>query len=389
MTFRITALAGAALPLAAAPLFATFAESAQAAPTVVSSSVFATGGPVGGSAPDSITDVNGTVWVEYGNGAVSTGGSGDSTIVQYSAGGAVEHTWSIAGLVDGLKYNPVTGMVWVLQNNDGNATLSLINPKTDAVSGPLRFASPPYVYGANSARGYDDVAFLNGKVYLSYTNPVNPADSVLQVLDQGNTPSGKLTTTSILTAQQTNPLFTSSSQNPPDIDSLKSTPNGQLVLTSEGDGLGSKWVTSDGRYTLIANPGTAMQTVTNVRVTNAAGVNANAMDDVIMPGASAGTLYVTDTKTNDVYAVHLTGLVPTTPIVSFGSFGEVALVNPVTGVVEMPLLTGLKAPHGMDFVAASAPEPSTWGLMLLGLAGVATVCAHRRRPGRREPILGL
>ena len=126
-------------------------------------------------------------------------------------------------------------MVWALQNNDGNATLSLINPATHAVSGPLMYQSPPYVYGPTSGRGYDDVAFLNGKVYLSYTNPVNPTDPVLQILNQGNTPSGTLTTTTILTAQQTNPLFMSSTQAPPDIDSLKSTPSGQLVLTSEGD----------------------------------------------------------------------------------------------------------------------------------------------------------
>lgn len=50
------------------------------------------------------------------------------------------------------------------------------------------------------ARGYDDVAFLNGKVYLSYTNPVNPTNSVLQVLTNGNNPSGTLNTVSIITA---------------------------------------------------------------------------------------------------------------------------------------------------------------------------------------------
>ena len=193
--------------------------------------------PAGSSAPDSITTGDGSVWVEYGNGAVSTGGSGSSTIVRYSSLGAVHATVSIPGLVDGLKFNPNTGMVWALQNNDGNATLSLINPATGTVTGPLKYASPPYIYGPSSGRGYDDVAFLNGKVYLSYTNPVNPTDSVLQILNQGNNPSGVLTTTSILTAQQTNPLFTSPNPNPPDIDSLKSTPNGELVLTSEGDGL--------------------------------------------------------------------------------------------------------------------------------------------------------
>lgn len=364
--------------LSIALFFITTGAYAQSQPTVATPSVFATGGPVGGTQPDSITSGDGSVWVEYGNGAVSTGGSGDSTIVQYSPSGATEHVYTIAGLVDGLKFNPVTGMVWALQNNDGNATLSLINPTTHSVTGPLRYASPPYVYGASSGRGYDDVAFLNGKVYLSYTNPVNPMDPVLQVLNQGNTPSGTLATTSILSAQQTNPLFTSSSQNPPDIDSLKSTPNGELVLTSEGDGLGPQWATSDGRYTLISNPGTPQQSWTNVRVTNSAGVNVNGMDDIIFPDATAGTLYVADTGTNKVYSVHLTGLSPDTAIISLGSFNEVALVNPTTGVVESPLLTGLESPHGMEFV--SAPEPSTWALLLLGLVGLAT-SARRRRVG--------
>ena len=370
MTFHLKPLAPVALLLAAV--------SAQAAPTV-SVSTFATGGAVSATNPDSITTGDGSVWVEYGNSAVSTGGTGDSTIVQYSPSGAVQHVYTIAGLVDGLKFNPMTGMVWALQNNDGNAALSLINPATHTVSGPLMYQSPPYVYGPTSGRGYDDVAFLNGKVYLSYTNPVNPTDPVLQILNQGNTPSGTLTTTTILTAQQTNPLFTSSTQAPPDIDSLKSTPNGQLVLTSEGDdGVGPP---QDGRFTLISNPGTVAQSVSNVIVNNATGVNANAMDDVLFPGATAGTLYVSDTKTNTVYAIQLTGLDPNTPIISLGSFGEVGLVNPVTGVVGMSLLSGLTAPHGLDFVAAtsSAPEPSTWTMLLLGLGGLAMAAAGRRK----------
>jgi MYXO-CTERM domain-containing protein len=370
MTFPLRPLAPVILLLAAA--------SAQAAPTV-SVSTFATGGAVSATNPDSITTGDGSVWVEYGNSAVSTGGMGDSTIVRYSPSGAVQHVYTIAGLVDGLKFNPMTGMVWALQNNDGNSTLSLINPATNTVSSALMYKSPPYVYGPTSGRGYDDVAFLNGKVYLSYTNPVNPTDPVLQVLDQGNTPSGTLTTTTILTAHDTNALFTSSSQAPPDIDSLKSTPNGQLVLTSEGDaGVGPP---QDGRFTLISNPGTAAQSVTNVIVNNATGVNANAMDDVLFPGATAGTLYVSDTKTNTIYAIQLTGLDPNTPIISLGSFGEVGLVNPVTGVVGMSLLSGLSAPHGLDFVAAtsSAPEPSTWPMLLLGLGGLAMAAAGRRK----------
>jgi hypothetical protein len=360
MTFRIIAPSAAALLIA-------LGASAQAAPTA-SSSVFATGGPVGGTQPDSVTIGDGSVWIEYGNGADSTGASGSSTIVQYSPGGAVQHTYSIPGLVDGLKFNPVTGKVWALQNNDGNATLSIIDPTTHAVSGPLSYAAPPYAYGPSggNGRGYDDVAFLGGKVYLSYTNPANPTDPVLQILNNGNSPTGTLTTTNILTVSQTGISV-------PDIDSLKSTPNGELVLTSEGDGPGTP--NPIGTFTLISNPGTMNQTVTNVPVTDASGAPSEGMDDVLFPGVTQGTLFVTDTKTDKVYDVRLTGLDPNAPIIAFnggsiGGFNEVAVVNPLTGVVETPILTGLSSPHGLDFIPFAVPEPSTWALMMLGFAGL-------------------
>jgi hypothetical protein len=352
-------------------IFVSAAASAQAPPTV-SVSTFATGGAVSASQPDSITDGAGSVWVEYGNGADSTGASGNSTIVRYSPSGAVQQTYTVAGLVDGLKFNPVTGMVWALQNNDGNSTLSIINPTTNTVSSALMYQSP------SSARGYDDVAFLGGKVYMSYSNPVNPTDPVVQMLTQGNTPSGTLTTTNILTAQQGG---LTSGTNEPDIDSLKSTPNGKLVLTTEGDGPGC--CDPVGEFTLISNPGTAGQTVTNVPVTSA-GNNVKGIDDVILPGATSGWLYVAETGTaNKIDKVWLSGLDPNTAIVAIGGLSEVALVNPTTGVVESALLSGLSSPHGMDFVpaTASAPEPSTWPMLLLGLGGLAIAAAARRQRG--------
>src|SRR5215469_2148199 len=108
MMLRITALSALAL----------FTATGALAQTVTSVSVFATGGAVGATGPDSITNTGTNVWVEYGNGAASTGGMGDSTIVEYSPNGTVENTYSVPGLVDGLKVNPSTGMVWALQNND-------------------------------------------------------------------------------------------------------------------------------------------------------------------------------------------------------------------------------------------------------------------------------
>ncbi len=369
---RIKALSLAALLIATA-------ATAHADPTATKF-LFATGAAVGGTAPDSVTIGNGSVWIEYGNSVNSTGViPGDSTIVQYSTSGAIKHVYSISGEVDGLKVDPATGMVWALQNQDANATISLINPSTGIVTGPLKYAVPPYAYGnnppgpgpLNNGRAYDDVAFLGGNVYLSYTNPVNPTDSVLQVLNNGNNPSGTLTTTSILTAQQTG---LTSSTNEPDIDSLKSTPNGGLVLTTEGDGPGC--CDPVGEFTLIAHPGAANQTVSNVPVTNS-GANVQGIDDVIFPGATKGWLYVAETDSNTIDKVWLSGLDPNTAIVAIGGLNEVALVNPNTGDVEAPLLSGLGSPHGMDFVAV--PEPSTWAMMALGFAALGFAGARASR----------
>jgi hypothetical protein len=110
-----------ALPLLVTTLGLVHAEAAYATATLDSLSVFATGAAVGGTQPDSVTAGNGSVWIEYGNGADSTGAGGNSTIVQYNAvNGAIQSQYTIAGQVDGLKIDPTTGLVWALQNQDAN-----------------------------------------------------------------------------------------------------------------------------------------------------------------------------------------------------------------------------------------------------------------------------
>jgi PEP-CTERM motif len=116
--------------------------------------------------------------------------------------------------------------------------------------------------------------------------------------------------------------------------------------------------------------------VTSVRVTNA-GSNVERITDVIFPEATSGWLHVAETDSNLVDKVWLSGLDPNAPIIAIGCLNEVALVNPNTGDVEAPLLSGLDSPHDMDFVAA--PEPSTWAMILLSFAGLAFA---RRRVGQ-------
>jgi hypothetical protein len=313
-------------------------------PVVKGEHIFATA-PTGSSAPDSITIGGSSIWVEYGNGASSTGAGGSTTIVQYSMIGQVENTYTVTGLADGLKYDPTTGNVWVLLNNDGNSTLQFINPATHQISGTLTYGSG-YVYGPNSSRGFDDVVFDGSRVFLSETNPVNPGDPVIVQLLNGQAPFGTLQTTSILSFGDTGTNLVTGQTNQPlpitDPDSLKLLSNGDLLLTGE----------ADGAYIFVKDPGTAQQSESFVTLPTG-----DVPDDAIMPTSSSGTFYISNQGGNDIISVQVTGLNTHdlyADITDANNQGELIQIDPNTGVVT-PIVTGLTAPHGLAFVPSASP----------------------------------
>jgi predicted secreted protein len=322
----------------------TFIPDKNAAPSPQIGAIKTFQAPIDGSSqPDSVTTGDGFTFVEYGNGADSTGAGGSSTIVQYDKAGKIEFSYSISGSVDGLKFNPVTGELWALQNQDGNSTLTLIDPKTHTISAPLSFAN------SSATRGYDDVVFKGNQVFLSYTNPVNPGDATVVELVQGDHPAGLLTTQTVLTfgAKGIDTVDGKNAIVPQtDPDSLKLAPNGDLLLTSG----------ADGTIVDISKPGTAQQTVS---FTNVAGVTSGnaGLDDVIKPDATSGTFTLTDTATNKVYSFHATGLNTNDFYASVGSLKAFGQVDPTTGAFT-PLLSAdnapgfnFSSPHGVSFVA--------------------------------------
>ncbi|HKB89729.1 MAG TPA: hypothetical protein VKC60_04330, partial [Opitutaceae bacterium] len=194
-------------------------------------SVFATA-PSNFTGPDSITSAHGNIFVSYTNGAAKDGSSGSSVIVQYDTKGTVLHTYTVAGRNDGLKYNPYDKMLWALRNEDGNPQLTLINPETGA-SQDLTYAVNPPAHGG----GYDDVAFLNGKVYLSASNPTvdakgqNNFPSIVSATIVGSKVqvAPVLLDNAVLTNITTGSKTTSLQSDP---DSLKIGPDHALFLTS-------------------------------------------------------------------------------------------------------------------------------------------------------------
>ena len=348
--------------ISAAALLAPNIDAASITPTV-----FATGTPISSTSPDSVVFGDGSLWVSYQNGADTTGASGSSTVVRYSPAGSVINTWTIAGNVDGLRIDP-SGMVWALQNNDGNSTLTVINPTTNATT-PYTYGST-YTAGGNSlGRGFDDVEFLNGMAYLSETNPSSATDPIIVQL---TTPlasplqiagllNSTFTGTNLATDAQASTTIT-------DPDSLILDSAGDLVLTGE----------ADQEIVFVHNPGAKNQTESFVALlgTNGQTITGDP-DDTVFPTAANGTFYVADTGANTVYALAATGLAPGSAYIDVGNeFGE---LNTSTGVVT-PLFTGV-SPHGVFFVASPEPESfvlTAGGLVLLGASLVLKRAVARR-----------
>lgn len=312
----------------------TIIATGQAA-TIRSISTFATGQAVNATGPDSITIGGSSVWVSYTNGADSTGLSGSSTVVQYDLNGAVRKTYTIAGSVDGLKIEPKTGLVWALQNQDGNSTLTLIDPKTGITPN-----SPLHYKVTSSTQGYDDVVFLNGKIFLSYTNPAVPTDPTIQRLENRESP---LVVTPILTMGATGVNLATGQSNQPtlqnDPDSLKSTPGGGLMLSS-GD---------DGALIFVLHPGTDHQEVAFLTLLTSTNARVSGIDDAIFPGSEAGTFYLTDTGNNRVLKIEVEDIAEGSLYASVGSVNQFVTVDIHTGVIT-PVVTTLSAPHGLAFV---------------------------------------
>ena len=119
------------------------------------------------TAPDSIAVLRDHVFVGYGDGNKPDGSDGKKTqIVEYAMDGTVAHTYSVHGHNDGLKVDPSTHLLWALQNEDANAGLVIINPKTHQ--------QKAYTFGAAlHGGGYDDIVFSGCKVFISASNPAN------------------------------------------------------------------------------------------------------------------------------------------------------------------------------------------------------------------------
>jgi hypothetical protein len=352
------------LGLAAIGLLVTMA-GAQAAPLAASGYSFTTFAPSrpGTSGADSVEVVGGNVYVGYSNGTPKDGSAGTSTIVEYSGTGAFMNSTTIAGHTDGLRYDPTSGMLWSMQNEDANGNLVLITPGTLAKSSVFSYSAAPH------GGGYDDAVFVNGHAFVTASAPGKDPNSD-PALVKAQLGAGIVNVTGVLngnapaTALNKGAPTTLNLQDP---DSLSQTKDGRVVMTSQADSL----------LLFLTNPGTASQSVGSLKLQNGVQV-----DDTAFAGTFDKTLLVADKTTNAIYAItgpfgFNTGYSAALDASGNGFVGALNLDGSFT-----PILTGLGNPAGEAFLAV--PEPASMmmlGTALLGLIGLR----NKRRAAPPHP----
>jgi hypothetical protein len=294
-------------------------------------------GTAGFTNPDSIEWDRGHVWVGYQNVTSKTGGDGQfSTVVEYDSDGNMLRTFAVPGHCDGVRIDPATHTVWASSNEDGNPGLVSI----DQASGTITtYTFAPTAHGG----GCDDMAFVNGKMFIAASNPTLDANGVnnFPAVDQVTFSGTKVLLTPVLmgNASATDSMSGQTvTLNEVDPDSMSIDALGNLVLVNQA---GSELV-------FITNPGTATQVVSRTLV------GTQLEDTVWIKSAAKGRLLVVDGKTNTIYSVETNftpGTIYTETPDDSGVSSFVGTLNPATGIIK-PIVIGFGKATGLIFIPA-------------------------------------
>jgi hypothetical protein len=303
--------------------------------------------PAGLSAPDSVTFSSTNIFIGYGNGGAPDGSGGAmSNVVEYDFKGNLLQNFTIIGHNDGLRFSPLTNKLWAMQNEDGNANLSIINLKNGKQT-IYQLGTGPH------GGGYDDIDFNDKSAFLSASAPtINPnTEPAIVSLELVH---NRAVLTGILNGDATAINVTTGRQetlNLQDPDSMIVDPLGELVMASQGDG----------ELVIVQYPGRQCQNAFVVPLSSEAGGSTTGntqLDDTVFTTQSAGELLVADKSLNAVYEITAPYFAasaysavsvfstPTaaTPIESF-----VGQTNLTTGFVT-PIVNGMSNPGGMAFI---------------------------------------
>jgi hypothetical protein len=130
--------------------------------------------PKGATNCDDLAYLDGHLFMTCQNMTQSTGGGGNSAIVEYAVDGSVINTWSVVDKADGIAGDPLNHRVIVTLNEDAKTHLLTITPSAPAAEQVTNYnysvdpASPTLTGPLHTGGGTDAVSVdSRGHIYLS------------------------------------------------------------------------------------------------------------------------------------------------------------------------------------------------------------------------------
>jgi hypothetical protein len=106
--------------------------------------------PNGASNCDDLAFLDGQLFMGCQNKTLSIGGGGDSTLVEYTPGGALVKTWSVKDKIDGMNADPLHHRLIVTENEDAHSHLFTLAPSAPAAQQIVNYTYSPDPRGSST-----------------------------------------------------------------------------------------------------------------------------------------------------------------------------------------------------------------------------------------------
>lgn len=329
--------------------------------------------PAGYKNPDDITKLGNLLFVAYQNGAQSDGSPAGvkSNVVAYDRKtGKIAHSYVIPGKVDGLTADNKHHRVLITVNEDLNSSLYVITPSEDeAAVKHFSYSPSPAQAGSDGTNGGTDAISIaaNGTIYVAHSNPdvalpgANNTAAVYTVKLSGST--AKLTP--VFGVNDTAAVINPAAGAPKSAPLGLTDPDSNRWVAGKDGGTLIQDAQADSKLVYVSDLDARKPTVRQLNLTNAAAPSGGAatpqLDDIV-PVSGAGTLYVVDQGSGNIYQADTAGvkggaLFASQPKPKAGDLPNdpaLAVVDQRTGVVTH-LSVGVKLanPKGLLFVPAA------------------------------------
>lgn len=373
---RATVLVAGVGALAASPV----AVAAAAKPTAPAGFTITkvADAPKGATNCDDLGFLDGHLFMGCQDKTLSSGGGGNSTLVEYTPAGAVVQTWSINHKIDGLAGDPLKHYVILTLDEDANTHLATVTPTAPSgqqvtyynYSPDPRAATTPSAL--RTGGGTDQVTVdSTGHVLItaSHAGTITGTAVFKVALTPPSSPSGTGTAT-------LSPTFLD------DATATKANNGSGTVLMHLGDvDSGAIVPTSSPRFggDYVITDQTALALVFSDNIFNGTGLHylktPYGLDDLLWTSAPAGTLYVVDfgppavlPKTSPSALYKVTGPFTSNTVLSSsdGIPDKVMTVNLTTGALT-PFVSHLHTAKGLVYLN---PDGTMTQLPLNGASAV-------------------